>query len=78
MQVSKKKMPYGYAVGYIVDGKTAGKGNAHGPFCGRGRTKTHSATLFPPSREAMPSAKAAHKRSSGSGDKMLMCAFETG
>ena len=27
MQVSKKKMPYGYAVGYIVDGKTAGKGN---------------------------------------------------
>ena len=39
---------------------------------------THSATLFPPSREAIPSAKAAHKRSSGSGDKMLMCAFETG
>ena len=39
---------------------------------------THSAALFPPSREAIPSAKAAHKRSSGSGDKMLMCAFETG
>lgn len=39
---------------------------------------THSATLFPPSGEAILSAKAAHKRSSGSGDKMLMCAFETG
>ena len=39
---------------------------------------THSAALLPPSREAMSSAKAAHKRSSGSGDKMLMCAFETG
>ena len=78
MQISKKKMPYGYAVGYIVDGKTAGKGNAHGLFAVGVGQNTHSATLFPPSREAMPSAKAAHKRSSGSGDKMLMCAFETG
>ncbi len=47
MQVSKKKMPYGYAVGYIVDGKTAGKGNAHGPFRGRNRTKYSFSSTVP-------------------------------
>ena len=47
MQVSKKKMPYGYAVGYIVDGKTAGKGNARGPFRGRNRTKYSFSNTVP-------------------------------
>ena len=47
MQVSKKKMPYGYAVGYIVDGKTAGKGNAYGPFRGRNRTKYSFSNIVP-------------------------------
>lgn len=37
----------GYAVGYIVDGKTAGKGNAHGPFCGRGQTKYSFSNTVP-------------------------------
>ena len=47
MQISKKKMPYGYVVGYIVDSKTAGKGNAHGPFRGRNRTKYSFSNIVP-------------------------------
>ena len=52
MQVSKKKMPYGYAVGYIVDGKTAGKVNARGPFRGRNRTKYSFSNTVPTIRRS--------------------------